>query len=126
MDRWRREAEEFAAARAAAKLQRRRNEEQGLREMHAREVEVARAAADGDAEIFAAVAQALNDLVERVEAVEARVDQLSNGKSKNKSAPRRKAKRTPVPLPGKFPWQPSRHPDWPGVHISQPLVTVRP
>jgi hypothetical protein len=31
---------------------------------------------------------------------------------------------TATPLPRRFPWS-SRHPDWPGLRISQPLVTTR-
>ena len=61
-----------------------------------------------DASVLTAIGDALNSLVERVEALEERLD----SKSERVTA-----------IPGKFPWS-KTHPAWPGVRISQPLELV--
>ena len=68
-----------------------------------------------DDHILSVVGEVLHSLVDRIEALEARVYR--------KRTPRHEPKRaTTVELPGRFPW-PTKHPDRPGVRLTQPLVT---
>jgi hypothetical protein len=75
-EKWRRQGEEAAAAKAAAVDRRRQSERRQLREQRAHEVELARATGTADADVLAAIGQALNDLVDRIEKIEDRFDDV--------------------------------------------------
>ena len=65
-----------------------------------------------DDDILSVVSDALNSLVDRVEALEARVD-----------GRRKREPKHAIAIPGKFPW-PTKHPTMPDVKLTQPVVTV--
>jgi hypothetical protein len=116
MERWRREAKEKEAHEAAVRHRKAADRAASLADARRHELEVARAA-NGvmDEDILATISQALNDLADRIEKIEDRLDTLDGDTP---------VKRTTVPLPGKFPWA-RTHPSWPGLKISQPVETKR-
>jgi hypothetical protein len=72
-EKWRRQGEEVAAAKAAAVDRRRQSEHRQLREQRQHEVALARVTGSADADVLAAIGQALNDVVDRIEKIEDRL-----------------------------------------------------
>ena len=74
--RWQQKAEETAAAREAEKDRRRHVVEQQRREERQREVALARVTGSADADVLSVIGQALNDVVDRIEKIEDRFDDV--------------------------------------------------
>jgi len=116
-DRWRREAEEQAAREADEHAERKTREQRGIDQLRQHEIRLAKANNNNvvDADVLAAIGDALNALVARVEALEARVG--INGDKLGTEA---------VELPRFLSPKFGTSLGWPeDVRFSQPLMTKR-